>query len=229
MASLEHLTPLGAVENLADAAHARLSELILRNELVPGTPLSVPELSRRLDVSRSPVREAVQRLVYDGLADYRGRSGTFVSSIDTHDFLDLLEVREVLEGLAARMAAIRADDAEIAELAEIHDRLDNDEATSALVELDMAFHRLVRRMARNPEISTALARAQARAHLSMHSLWKGTRNIDAVRDEHGEILDAIRARDASRADRVARAHIVELRARVLRESDAGSRHPAPTD
>jgi DNA-binding GntR family transcriptional regulator len=222
MRPLEHLTPLGATGNLADAAHSRLSELILRNALLPGTPLSVPELSRRLEISRSPVREAVQRLVYDGLADYRGRSGTFVSSIDTNDFLDLLEVREVLEGLAARMAATRATDREIGKFAEIHDRLGRSEPTTQLVELDMAFHRLIRQMARNPEISRPLARAQARAHLSMHSLWTGERNVESVRHEHAGIVAAIRARDPDRADQTARDHIAELRSRVLQESRDGT-------
>lgn len=203
---------------LADAAHAHLSEAILRNELAPGAPLSVPDLSRQLNISRSPVREAVQRLVHDGLADYRGRSGTFVSSIDVGDFVALLEVREVLEGLAAQLASQRATGAQLAEFSEVNRGFSQLEpGDSASVELDMAFHQLIREMAANEELGTVLGRAQARAHLSMHTLWSGSRNVEAVQAEHSAICAAIIARDGHAADAAARSHIAGLRHRVLRE------------
>lgn len=218
-----HLTAIHAGDLLADAAYQQLSEAILRNELPPGSSLSVPELARRFGISRSPVREAVQRLIYDGLADYRGRRGTVVSSIDIPSFLDLLDVRQQLEGMAARLAAERGTDAERDHLGELQGRLERfepeDIPLSQFVDLDMEFHACVREMARNQELSTFLSRTQARAHLSMNRLWAGPRNAIEVRDEHRNITDAIVAGDTNRAERAGRAHIEGLRRRTLHAVD----------
>ena len=224
--SYESLTTIEAGDLLADRAFDQLSTAILRNELTAGTSLSVPELSRRLGISRSPVREAVQRLIYDGLADWRGRRGTVVSSIELSDFVALLEVREVLEGLAARLAALRATREEIDDLARLQEQFlavshaDADATESAFVDLDMQFHALVRSMARNADLSTVLARTQGRAHLSLHGLWQGSRNVTAAQSEHGTICAAITARDPDRADLAARAHISALRDRVQADAAA---------
>ena len=214
---------------LADEAHAQLSEGILRNELPPGTSLSVPELSRQLGISRSPVREAVQRLIYNGLADYRGRRGTVVSSIGIPEFVALLDVREVLEGLAARIAAELATSDERAHLEQLHAGFDGiprggEASISGFVEHDMAFHRLIRGMARNEELAMILERSQARAHLSMHSLWGGTHNVDAAQAEHGDICAAIVAGDGELAEVAAKRHIAGLRSRTLAFS-AGQTSP----
>ena len=100
------LSPLQSDELLADRAYRELSQAIVSRGLEPGTRLSVPELARQLGVSRSPVREAVQRLIYDGLAEDRGRRGAVVARIEPDDFLSLLELRELLEGFAAGRAAL---------------------------------------------------------------------------------------------------------------------------
>ena len=166
------------------------------------------------------MREAVQRLIHDGLADYRGRRGTVVSSIDIDDFLRLLEVRSVLEGLAAGLAAERGSDDEFERLEAHHRRfldLGGDAVAElpAFVELDIGFHRLLREMSRNPELATLLGRTQARAHLSMHRLWSGGRNTEAAQAEHTEICEAVLSRDRRAADAAARRHIEALRERAL--------------
>lgn len=225
----EKLTAIPPGGSLADAAYGQLSEAILRNELSPGTSLSVPELSRRLGISRSPVREAVLRLIHDGLADYQGRRGTYVSSIQMVDFVALLEVREVLEGLAARKAAERALPDELRVLDGLHQEFlaldpEGTEEEATFVELDMAFHSLIRSMAKNRELSDMLTKSQARAHLSMHSLWSGSRNVAAVQAEHSELCASILACDAERADAAARRHIRGLRQRVM-DVGASARSP----
>ncbi len=220
----ENLKSIRPGRLLADTAYAQLSEGILRNELPPGTSLAVRELSQQLGISRSPVREAVQRLIYDGLADYRGRRGTVVSSIGISEFVALLDVREVLEGLAARMAVGLATNGELEQLEQHHNEFSritrgSDGSTSLFVEHDMTFHRLIREMTRNKELATILGRSQARAHLSMHSLWVGGQNVEAVRSEHGDICASIVARDPDQAAAAAQRHIAALRARTLAEID----------
>ena len=231
------LTLIEAGDLLADRAHAQLSTAILRRELPPGSSLSVPELARRLGISRSPVREAVQRLIWDGLADYRGRRGTVVVSIDLNDFLGLLEVREVLEALAARLAAERGTADEREALRAIHEELEalgsdasdaSDEADFAGI--DMRFHTAIREMSRNSDLYASLARSQGRAHLSLNTLWQGERNVRTTQLEHAAICDAIVDGDSDRAQEAARAHIANLRRRViavLSESEAPSALTTP--
>lgn len=213
--------PLDLIEAgdlLADRAHSQLSTAILRNQLPPGTSLSVPELARRMGISRSPVREAVQHLIWDGLADYRGRRGTVVQSIDLNDFLGLLEVREVLEALAARLAATRGTAEERKGLHAIQQEFESLESSgsdeSAFSEVDMRFHTAIRAMARNADLDSALSRSQGRAHLSLNTLWHGARNVRDAQLEHSAICDAIVHGDAVRAEQSARSHIANLRRRV---------------
>lgn len=211
------LGTFGVVESLADRAYSQLFRAILRNELAPGTPLSVPELAQRMSISRSPVREAVQRLIYDGLAEHVLHRGAVVSRIDEAGFHDLLDVRELLEGLAARLAARRID----------HDQLDElgttlaaQEATVSAddwyrsVELDIRFHAIIRTAACNVDLDTMLGRTQSRAHLSLHTLWQGPRDPHAMLAEHRAIYEAIAVADSDLAEEKAKDHIRGLRARV---------------
>lgn len=213
------LNVIEAGDLLADRAYSQLSTAILRNELAPGASLSVPELARRLGISRSPVREAVQRLIWDGLADYRGRRGTVVVDIDVSDCLRLLEVREVLEALAAKLAAERGTDAQRTGLRHIQQEFESLKSSDAdrwvFLEIDMRFHAAIRAMSHNEDLDAALARSQGRAHLSLNTLWRRARNLRVTQREHAAICDAVVAGDADRAETAARAHIAGLQQRVL--------------
>ena len=202
---------------LADRAYRQLSRAILRNQLVAGDPLSVPELARRLNISRSPVREAVQRLIYDGLAANVPHRGAIVSELKPDDFRGLLEVRQALEGLAARLATERATDEQLRSLREVleeHTLVVESSDEPANVELDTRFHSIIRETAANPELSTILARIQGRAHLSRFTLWRAKRNTRDALDEHQAIFAAMASRDADGAERAARQHISNILARV---------------
>jgi DNA-binding GntR family transcriptional regulator len=217
MADVDELQALEPGDLLADRAYRQLSRAILRNQLAAGTPLSVPELARRLNISRSPVREAVQRLIYDGLAANVPHRGAVVSEIKPDDFRELLEVRQVLEGLAARLATERATDDDLCSLRVVlddHARLHEPSDEPANVELDTRFHTIIREAAGNKDLSTILGRIQGRAHLSRFTLWRARRNTQEALAEHRAIFDAMVARDAGAAERAARQHISNLIQRV---------------
>ncbi|MFC9897516.1 GntR family transcriptional regulator [Nocardia sp. NPDC127579] len=211
---------------LTDRTYEALKTAILRNQLAPGTPLSVPELARQLNVSRTPVREAVQRLIYEGLADHVSRRGAEVSLVDIDDLRELYVVREMLEGLAARLATERLDGVGLAALREVlaeHERVLRDGTDQAAhVELDIRFHRTLRDIAANPHLTATLEPIAGRSHLALHSLW---RSPDAPRfalDEHIDIVEAMAAGDPEFAETVARRHISRLRVRL---SQATTREP----
>src|SRR5882724_1876435 len=102
MSDLPQMSP---AIRIVDAVQDMLRDAIFGGTLRAGEALSVPELARRLNVSRSPVREAVLGLVADGFAVEEPRRGVALRTLDEHDLAQIHEMREVLEGLAARRCA----------------------------------------------------------------------------------------------------------------------------
>ncbi|RJL35419.1 GntR family transcriptional regulator [Bailinhaonella thermotolerans] len=213
--------PPGAL--LADRAYAELRASILENRLKPGTPLSVPALAEQLNVSRSPVREAVQRLIHDGLATHVPHRGAEVSRVDVADLRHLYLVREELEGLAARLATERLDVSDLAELdavlAEHEEVATAGGGEGAHVRQDMRFHRLIRRLSGNPHLIAILDQIEGKAHLALHSLWRHPHAPALAVEEHRRIYDAMAAGDPAEAERAARAHVARLRVRLSQAAE----------
>ena len=108
-ASVAELAP---PQSLTDRAYAEIEELIVTLRLAPGAPLSEAELSARLGIGRTPIREALQRLARERLVAIYPRRGVIVTEINVASQLRLLETRRELERLIARSAARRATDDE---------------------------------------------------------------------------------------------------------------------
>ena len=99
-------------ESLSDKAYRQLEEMIVTLQLEPGAALSEPALGERLQIGRTPVREALHRLAREGLVLILPRKGVLVTEINPSKQLLVLEVRRELERLMARNAAARSTDAE---------------------------------------------------------------------------------------------------------------------
>lgn len=203
---------------VADAVYERLYTAVIGRHIEPGERLSIPNLAEQLGVSRSPVREAVQRLVQDGLATEEPRRGAVVATLDLSDVLPLYELREVLEGFAARLASDRADAKEISSLEQVvtsHRKAVEEGDRKRQIELDMLFHKGVREASRNSELAGTLERVQGRitiAMLSSEESW----HAQALA-EHEAILAALRDRSADEAERLAVAHIARVRTDLSRQ------------
>lgn len=217
----------------ADRGNAPLSETVLsrlRDEIItgglpPGTALSVPALASRWGVSRSPVREAVQQLVSDGLAEYRPHAGARVAALDRGTLRQVFEVREMLDGMAARQAAPRATRADLSELSGMVARQE------ALLEepadprrdstLDLDFHTRVRELSGNRPLCEALKKLDVQSYLYRSDAWHGEANRRHSVAEHRAIITALDAGDAYGAQRAAQSHAAAVLVRILRE-DAGA-------
>ncbi|WP_165818187.1 GntR family transcriptional regulator [Frankia canadensis] len=205
------LTPIQGHELLAKRVEHQLREAILAGELPPGSHLSVPELARRLGVSRTPVRDAVYALERAGLAEIRARHGAVVFGGSHDDLRHLFELREALDGMAARLGAARMTPPERDALREVLDQ-----HTEAIrhadpdlhVAFDAEFHRLIRDGARNPRLADDLARLQDQIVLVMRavSLAPGAMGHGVLHD-HAAVLAAITRAEPETAERAMRAHI----------------------
>ncbi|MFD1730499.1 GntR family transcriptional regulator [Deinococcus malanensis] len=110
-----------ASARVVDLVRDSLRQAILTGDLTPGTRLSVPELARQLQVSRSPVREAVLLLVGEGLAVEHSRRGVEVAQLSLADLLELYELRAATDSLAAALAAERMTTTDLAALRGVMD------------------------------------------------------------------------------------------------------------
>ncbi|MET8473749.1 GntR family transcriptional regulator [Streptomyces sp. NPDC006422] len=218
MSAERAVNPVAAGSLLADRAYEELKGAVLANRLRPGDALSVPALAAQLSISRSPVREAVQRLIHDGLATHVPHKGAVVATVDVHDVRQLYVVREVMEGLAARLATERLDASRLAELRDLLERHEREVGTGVdertHIEMDMAYHRMIREVAGNPHLTAALDTIQGRAHLALHQLWRGQEAPRLAVAEHRRIFEAMTSGDPDAADLAARDHIRKLRIRL---------------
>jgi len=218
----DQLEPLGRPEALTEQVADRLRSAILSGALAPGTHLSVPEIARQLRVSRTPAREGLIALEREGLVEPRASSGVAVIAGGAAEILDLLDVREGLEIMTCRRAAERMDADAVARLKDLfarHKAVVEQKDLARHVELDAAFHGMIREGARNPRLARQLVHIDQQlrvlnSRLSRAKGWSGK----AVLRDHRAIIDAIAAGDADGAERHMRAHIERTRAFQLRSA-----------
>ena len=204
-------------------AYARLLGDIRSGALMPGARLTETEIAERLNVSRTPVREAIRRLEADGLVAHMPRAGAVVRRLDHSEIMELYEMRTVLEGTAARLAARAASEVEIDELAAIDAEMAAAEGDgAALFELNTQFHRTLIRAARN----RFLVRSVEAVHTTLLILGPSTlarpERARAAVAEHEAVVAALRRRDGKAAEKKMRAHMVaaqRTRLRMLRLAD----------
>ncbi len=173
----------------------------------PGDRLVESELAERFGVSRTPIREALQRLETQGLLTRDGRS-LIVSSLDHSQLAELYAVRAELEGLAARLAAKHAAPEEVRVLRQMveedRDRLGDPEALSRA---NRRFHKQIHLASHNRFLVQQLDMVhRSMALLAVTSLAAEGRDEDALA-EHDAIVAAIEAGDGDAADEALRAHI----------------------
>ncbi len=200
-----------------DGATARLREAILSGEIAAGDQLSVPALSARLGISRSPVREAVLAMAAEGLAVERPRRGVVAVEFGPEDADAVHEVRGPLEGLAARLAATRITPAALAGLRAILARqaaavASGDDASSFAA--NALFHAAIAAAAGNPELPRLLGTLEGRMALALRRAAARPDHRAAALAEHQRVLEALERRDGDAAEAAMRGHLADTRARL---------------
>lgn len=195
---------------LRDQAYQEIKERILRCDLMPGASVTVATLAEDLGFGRSPILNAIDRLVSDGLVQTLPRKGIVVSAIGFNELIDIVEVRMINECQAARWAAQKATSSDVSRLEDILEQAGEAAGAGdvdASVRLDRAFHRMISAIAGNRILEDLLKGLHERSlrfwYVSLRERDHGLR----VYKEHRAIVDAIRAGDADAADAALRAHI----------------------
>jgi len=209
--------PIGQIHQpLREAVQDAIRAAIVDGRYPQGERLLEDQLAHELDVSRNPVREALQALATEGFVVIEPRRGARVASVSPERAGELFEVREVLEGLAARLAASRRTPEQLAVLEDIvaeGSRLVDAGRLGELPELNTRFHAALQAAAANGMLTDVLGRlgpivTWVYAHrIAERSTYSWT--------EHAAIVEAIAAGDADLAHRRACTHIAAARAAYL--------------
>jgi DNA-binding GntR family transcriptional regulator len=198
----------GEAASFADRAYYAIRELIVTLELPPGAVVREPELTERLGIGRTPVREALRRLAQERLVEVFPRRGMFVTKVDVRDLARLCEVRVALEPEAARLAAERATQADLAELQGVLAELGGPRKRDprALIDLDERIHRAIYHASHNPYLAETLEEYYAHA-LRIWMVALARTDIGAAVGGHHAVLEAVVRGDGARAARLMREHV----------------------
>lgn len=210
---------------VTDEAILRIKEMILAGELSPGDRLPPEkELSERLGLSRSSLREAVKALEVIRVLDVRRGDGTYVTSLeprllleamsfvvdlhDDHSVLEIFAVRRILEPAAAALAARNADDDALGGLREVVTSVDQATDVEGLVAHDLEFHRGIAEATGNSYLASLIDSLSS--HTVRARIWRGITQESAVErtlQEHHAILDAIASGDSDLASALTVVHV----------------------
>jgi DNA-binding GntR family transcriptional regulator len=202
---------------LVDLVYGALRDAIVHGRLAPGYRLREVPLSRRFNVSTTPVREAIRRLEREGLVVSAPRRGAIVSVLTTTQIISLYEIREVLECRAVRRAAEFATDfSRIESVLSAAQAVVHDSDQLQFNRLDIQFHRALSDLGGNSELAELAERVhrQIQAVRIRCSVYLPGRPVISQAD-HRNILDVVRTHDSDRAESLIRAHIVSVRDAVV--------------
>ena len=191
----------------SDRAHHALEKKLLTLEIPPGRLLNEAELMGQLGVGRTPLREAVQRLVADGLLTVIPRRGTQVTTISGDDLRKIAEIRIPLEMQAAQLAAERATKEDVQAMEAAIAESEAQSAPDYYALFDHQMHALIARAAQNKYLSEYLGRLYTLSVRLFYSAHFQRERLEEMRREHGAVVEAVRRQDQKSAAEAMRFHL----------------------
>jgi DNA-binding GntR family transcriptional regulator len=207
-------------------AYAALRFEIIEGAIPPGTHITIDTIARKLELSQTPVREALQRLEAEGLVVYRPSRGYSTTPVlDLSSLRSLFEFRLLVEPWAARQAAVdslrnpaSSLDGELIQFEQ--SASDHRDVRQEMLVHDTRFHRLIMAASGNAVVTQAYA--QTHCHLHVFRLYPVDADGSVTIGEHRRVWQAIRDRDPDRAEKLMAKHILASYTRSARAFDTAS-------
>ncbi|WP_377288275.1 GntR family transcriptional regulator [Rhizobium sp. SG2393] len=194
----------------SERAYHAIRKQLVEFKLKPDERINEVQLSRSLGVSRTPIREALNRLASEGFVSLKPNRGFFVRSLSTEGLLDLYELRSIIECAAFRLMCERAEDDQLARLQAYWDAIVEDYRThppDVILAEDEGFHLLIAELSGNPELYNQLAAINARIRFIRRiQIEHRTHDMRQVAS-HSAIVDAAMRRDVDKGVELLRQHI----------------------
>ena len=192
-----------------DSIYQTVRAMAAAFEFKPEERINESDLSKRLGISRTPLREALNRLVAEGLLTVQEGRGFFCRSLVPEQIVHIYELRQAIESETVMRAVERASDAELTDLKnhldDIAAKYVSTSSAREIVELDEAFHLRIAELSKNGELVRALENLNEQIR---YVRWISMRSkIDITKSVHEEIINAMLARDVATSVARMRAHI----------------------
>ena len=179
-------------QNLHEAIFQKLRSLLVEGKIAPGSKLNERELAESLNVSRTPIREAIRRLAAEGLVELIANRGAIAVELSLEDVIHTFDVIADLEGFSGELAATHISDATLSELEALQYEMMASYARrdlSSYYKLNLRIHHLINQAANNPVLAQLFSQVNARIEaLRFRSNQDGVKWERAV-EEHQEMLD----------------------------------------
>lgn len=206
--------------NKTEQAYNLIKEKILTLDLKPGEPLKEVELSKMLDLSRTPIREAMQRLITEGFIESHDNQLNKVSDISVEKFIEIYQLREVLENLCVKLATFNWENkSEIEELRVIckHQMAlarENELDSKEFLYFDRLFHKKLVEMSRNNLLIQELTKtADLYYRYNYFAIFTNRALLTVM--EHLDIIEAIEHRDSRKAQQIMKSHLLIIRESIM--------------
>jgi DNA-binding GntR family transcriptional regulator len=201
-------TPVQSRLTAHEMVRNNLRLAILGGRLTGGTRLVQADIAEQLNVSTTPVREALRDLAAEGLIRIDNHRGAVVEKLDVDEIEEVYEIRKALEPLAVRLAAQRMTAEEIEQASAILDEMETITDAARWVEMNWEFHTLIERSARSPRLQGVVKIVQGTSSLYVaHSLQVDPNRMTDGNVEHRAILSALARRDGDIAGEIHRKHL----------------------
>jgi DNA-binding GntR family transcriptional regulator len=214
------LVPPALYEQVAE----RLRTRIYSHELPQGGWIDEQALALEYGISRTPLREALKVLAAEGLVVLKPRRGCYVTELSEQDIDEVFPVMAMLEGRVAELATRRATGADFSRLAAIHDELEKHAAANnadRFFEANQRFHTGLQEIAGNRYLAQLIDDARKLIKLTRRDSLRLEGRLKQSLQEHREILEALRAKDAAGARQAMHDHLLSGRAALARLAKAG--------
>ena len=200
--------------SLHDEVAAQLRDRIFAGELMPGTFLDEARLAEQLQISRTPLREALKVLTAEGLVRHEPRRGCFVNQVTEQDLDEIFPVLALLEGRCAREAVMNASDADLRELEALHDKLNRHAKARRINEYyaaNFAIHEAIITLANNRWLALVISDLRKIVKLARLQQLHAPGRLDQSLAEHMALFAALKARDPEGAEAAMRTHLTRQR------------------
>ncbi len=190
-----------------------IKESIIKLEIAPGAKINEAQLQEKYNISRTPIRECLQRLVYDKLIYIVPRKGTFVTQVDIKEFKNIFEVKIELEGLAGELAIKRSGESE---KKIIYDLLSNTKSVlekgdyDELIDLDQKFHQKIREFSRNEEIKDILDNYNLKATRFWYYTLDEVPEMEGFLKDFEDFYQCMENQDVKRGREICSNHVIRF-------------------
>ena len=214
-------------QSLRQQVYEALKQIILRGDLASGERVVETKLAKQLEVSRTPIREAIGQLKREKLIVSKSNGGFKVATLSVKDAIQLYDCRIALEQLSVTSACKQITSKQLKQLEKyvlLAEKLTRSQSSKPdplkLLEIDYQFHHLVAESSGNQWVLTLLEQVFDQMALLRVQTTKHNPQVLEIRLEHREIYEAIALRDSDLAQATVKLHLMSSKARVVEELES---------